>query len=70
MLGGDESYYSSSDTDSFEIDEAKFSDEDVESENVNLSRRRRARNTKIIHDPTAKKVVWQFGMVFIDVNKF
>ncbi|WMV32710.1 hypothetical protein MTR67_026095 [Solanum verrucosum] len=59
---------------SFEIDEDEFSDECVESERVNLprtvKRRRRPNNHKIIHDPTAKKVVWQLGMVFANVNEF
>jgi len=73
-LGGDEPYFASSDDGSFEIDEDEFSDECVESERVNLprtvKRRRRPNNQKIIHDPTAKKVVWQLGMVFADVNEF
>ncbi|KAG5617470.1 hypothetical protein H5410_017294 [Solanum commersonii] len=64
----------SSDDGSFEIDEDEFSDECVESERVHLprtvKRRRRPNNQKIIHDPTAKKVVWQLGMVFADVNEF
>ncbi|WMV59842.1 hypothetical protein MTR67_053252 [Solanum verrucosum] len=73
-LGGDEPYFASSDDGSFEIDEDEFSDECVESERVHLprtvKRRRRPSNQKIIHDPTAKKVVWQLGMVFADVNEF
>ncbi|KAG5599240.1 hypothetical protein H5410_030610 [Solanum commersonii] len=73
-LGGDEPYFASSDDGSFEIDEDEFSDECVESERVHLprtvKRRRRPNNQKIIHDPTAKKVVWQLGMVFADVNEF
>ncbi|WMV52837.1 hypothetical protein MTR67_046222 [Solanum verrucosum] len=73
-LGGDEPYFASSDDGSFEIDGDEFSDECVESERVHLprtvKRRRRPSNQKIIHDPTAKKVVWQLGMVFADVNEF
>ncbi|WMV55026.1 hypothetical protein MTR67_048411 [Solanum verrucosum] len=73
-LEGDEPYFANSDDESFEIDEDEFSDECVESERVNLprtvKRRRRPNNQKIIHDPTAKKVVWQLGMVFADVNEF
>ncbi|KAG5619832.1 hypothetical protein H5410_005050 [Solanum commersonii] len=73
-LGGDEPYFASSDDGSFEIDEDEFSDECVEFERVNLprtvKRRRRPNNQKIIHDPTAKKVLWQLGMVFADVNEF
>ncbi|KAH0673933.1 hypothetical protein KY284_025020 [Solanum tuberosum] len=72
-LGGDEPYFASSDDGSFEIDEDEFS-ECVKSERVNLprtvKRRRRPNNQKIIHDPTAKKVVWQLSMVFADVNEF
>ena len=30
----------------------------------------RPNNQKIIHDPIVKKVVWQLGMVFADVNEF
>ncbi|XP_059309683.1 uncharacterized protein LOC132060773 [Lycium ferocissimum] len=70
-LGGDEPYYGSSDDDSFEIDEDECWDneEDIESGGVNVPRKNNAKN-KIIHDPTAKKVVWQLGMVFKDVNEF
>ncbi|KAG5577593.1 hypothetical protein H5410_057727 [Solanum commersonii] len=64
-LGGDEPYFASSDDGSFEINEDEFSDECVESERVHLprtvKRRRRPNNQKIIHDPTAKKVVWRLG---------
>jgi len=35
-----------------------------------LSRKRTSKTQKIIHDPTAKKVVWQLGMVFKDVKEF
>ncbi|KAG5602796.1 hypothetical protein H5410_034166, partial [Solanum commersonii] len=73
-LGGDEPYFASSDDGSFEIDEDEFSDECVKSKRVNLprtvKRRRRPNNQKVIHDLTAKKVVWQLGMVFADVNEF
>ncbi|XP_060181677.1 uncharacterized protein LOC132611273 [Lycium barbarum] len=70
-LGYDEPYYGSSDDDSFQIDEDECWDneEDIESGGVNVPRRNNAKN-KIIHDPTAKKVVWQLGMVFKDVNEF
>ncbi|KAG5598442.1 hypothetical protein H5410_029812 [Solanum commersonii] len=73
-LGGDEPYFASSDDGSFEIDEDEFSDKCVESEKVHLpktvKRRRRPNNQKIIHNPTTKKVIWQLGMVFADVNEF
>ncbi|KAH0777147.1 hypothetical protein KY290_008558 [Solanum tuberosum] len=54
--------------DETQTDEDEFSDECVESERVNLPRtvkRRRRPNNQ-----TAKKVVWQLGMVFTDVNEF
>ncbi|KAH0655138.1 hypothetical protein KY285_030020 [Solanum tuberosum] len=72
-LGGDEPYFASSDDGSFEIDEDEFSDESERvnlPRTINLSRRRRPNNQKIIHDPTAKKVVWQLGMVFANMNEF
>ncbi|KAH0730355.1 hypothetical protein KY289_001543 [Solanum tuberosum] len=73
-LGGDEPYFASSDEDSFELDEDECCDDDDhesgKARRVKLSRKRRRTTQKIIHDPTAKKVVWQLDMVFKDVKEF
>jgi len=73
-LGGDEPYFASSDEDSFELDEDECCNDDEHesgrSRRVKLSRKRSSKTQKIIHDPTAKKVVWQLGMVFKDVKEF
>ncbi|KAH0673134.1 hypothetical protein KY284_024221 [Solanum tuberosum] len=73
-LGGDEPYFASSDDDSFELDEDKCCNDDEHesdrSRRVKLSRKRSSKTQKIIHDPTAKKVVWQLGMVFKDAKEF
>ncbi|KAH0776708.1 hypothetical protein KY290_008119 [Solanum tuberosum] len=73
-LGGDEPYFASSDKDSFELDEDECCDDDEHESGrakmVKLSRKRRTTIEKIIHDPTAKKVVWQLGMLFNDVKEF
>ncbi|WMV09817.1 hypothetical protein MTR67_003202 [Solanum verrucosum] len=71
-LGGDEPYFGSSDEDNFELDEDECCDDDdhesSRARRVKLSRKRRTTTQKIIHDPTAKKVVWQLDMVFKDVK--
>ena len=73
-LGGDEPYFASSDEDSFDLDEDECCNDDEHksgrSRKVKLSRKRTSKTQKIIHDPTAKKVVWQLGMVFKDVKEF
>ncbi|WMV32539.1 hypothetical protein MTR67_025924 [Solanum verrucosum] len=73
-LGGDEPYFASSDEDIFELDEDECCDDDEHesgrSRRVKLSRKRSSKTQKTIHDPTAKKVVWQLGMVFKDVKEF
>ncbi|KAF3620310.1 putative C2 and GRAM domain-containing protein-like [Capsicum annuum] len=37
---------------------------------IKLSIKKRPTSQKIIHEPTAKEVVWQLGMAFKDVNEF
>ncbi|KAK4716743.1 hypothetical protein R3W88_015081 [Solanum pinnatisectum] len=73
-LEDDEPYFASSDEDSFELDEDECCNDDEHesgrSRRVKLSRKRSSKTQKIIHDPTAKKVVWQLGMVFKDVKEF
>ncbi|KAF3668404.1 putative C2 and GRAM domain-containing protein-like [Capsicum annuum] len=75
-LGGDEPYFASSDEDSFVLDEDDCCDDD-EHEMVHSGRARtmklskkRTKNQKIIHDPTAKEVVCQLRMVFKDMSEF
>ncbi|PHT47344.1 hypothetical protein CQW23_11552 [Capsicum baccatum] len=75
-LGGDEPYITSSDKDSFVLDEDDYCGDD-EHEVVDSGRlrtvklsKKRTTNQKIIHDPTVKKVVWQLGMDFKDVSEF
>ncbi|KAF3633747.1 hypothetical protein FXO37_26904 [Capsicum annuum] len=75
-LGGDEPYIASSDKDSFVLDENDCCGDDEHevvdsgrSRTVKLSKKRTT-NQKIIHDPTAKKFVWQLGMEFKDVSEF
>ncbi|KAF3637959.1 putative C2 and GRAM domain-containing protein-like [Capsicum annuum] len=75
-LGGDDPYFTSSDEDSFVLDEDDCCGDD-EHEVVDSGRARtvklskkRTTNQKIIHDPTAKEVVWQLGIVFKDVSEF
>ncbi|KAG5570581.1 hypothetical protein H5410_060347 [Solanum commersonii] len=74
MLGGDEPYFASSDDDSFELDEDKCCNDDEResdrSKRVKLSRKRNSKTQKIIHDPIAKKVMWQLSMLFKDVKEF
>ncbi|KAH0715181.1 hypothetical protein KY284_008086 [Solanum tuberosum] len=73
-LGGDEPYFASFDEDNFELDEDECCDDDEHesgrAKRVKLSRKRRTTTEKIIYDPTAKKVVWQLGMLFKDVKEF
>ncbi|WMV13837.1 hypothetical protein MTR67_007222 [Solanum verrucosum] len=73
-LGGDEPYFASSDEDCFELDEDECCDDDEHESGrariVKLSRKRRTTTQKIIHDPTAKKVVWLLGMVSKYVKEF
>ncbi|KAM3305253.1 hypothetical protein P3S67_012119 [Capsicum chacoense] len=76
-LGGVEPYFVSSDEGSFELDEddcCADKEHDVLASGrarfVKLLRKKRKTTQKIIHDPTAKEVVWQLGMVFKDVNEF
>lgn len=71
-LGGDEPYYASSNVNISEIDEPEFSDEDIESRNVNLprsvnlSRRRRAKNKKLFMILLPRKLcsslIWSLQM--------
>ncbi|WMV14417.1 hypothetical protein MTR67_007802 [Solanum verrucosum] len=72
--GGDEPYFASFDEDSFKLDEDECCNDDEHessrSRRVKLSRKRSSKTQKIIHDPTAQKVVWQLGMVFKDVKEF
>ncbi|KAF3633322.1 putative C2 and GRAM domain-containing protein-like [Capsicum annuum] len=76
-LEGDEPYFTSSDEGSFELDEDDYcTDEEHDvlafgrARSIKLLRKKRTTTQKIIHDPTAKEVVWQLGMVFKDVNEF
>ncbi|KAM3376072.1 hypothetical protein P3S68_014786 [Capsicum galapagoense] len=75
-LGEDEPYFASSDEDSFVLDEDDCCGDDehgvVDSGRARTMKlsKNRTTNQKIIHDPTAKKVVCQLGMVFKDVSEF
>ncbi|KAH0666239.1 hypothetical protein KY285_027445 [Solanum tuberosum] len=73
-LRGDEPYFASSDEDSFELDEDECCNDDEHefdrSRRVKLSRKKSSKTQKIIHDPTAKKVVWQLGIMFKNVKEF
>nr|XP_009773154.1 PREDICTED: uncharacterized protein LOC104223418 isoform X1 [Nicotiana sylvestris]XP_016490195.1 PREDICTED: uncharacterized protein LOC107809989 [Nicotiana tabacum] len=68
-IGGDEPYYPSSDTCSFETDEDECWFEDGEEVRVNLPRRGSSSTKKVIYGPTSKKVVWQLGMIFAYVDE-
>ncbi|XP_016566925.1 uncharacterized protein LOC107865085 [Capsicum annuum] len=77
MLGGYDPYFAGSGEYSLELDEDDCCGNDehdvVEfgrARILKFSRKKRTTTQKIIHDPTAKKVVWQLGMVFKDVNEF
>lgn len=70
-LGGDESYYATSDACSFEIDTDDSCLEAGEKMRFKMPKTRRNKATNNVRfDPNSKKIVWQLGMIFENVKEF
>ena len=63
----DESYYDSSDCDSFQSDEEELvSDDELEGESL----RGRKKSNRVVYDSSCDIVIWQCGLIFESVKQF